>query len=412
MREEENMGSGFRVGRLFGINIRLDWSWLLILALVTWNLSAVFGQTHDDWGAALSWGVAFIAALLFFASVLAHELAHSLVARARGIPVRSITLFLFGGVSNIEREPRSAAGEFLMAIVGPVTSVVIGLILTVAASAAVGPLGDLGDPNQAIGQFGPVTTLVLWLGSVNILVGLFNMIPAFPLDGGRVLRSIFWAITDSLRQATRWAAWIGQAIAWLLILVGISMVFGVQVPVLGSGPISGLWLAFIGWFLNSSASQSYRQVVIQDVLEGIAVNRMMRRNPPTVTAGLSIDSLVHDYVMQSDDHAFPVVEGDRLAGLVCLHDVREVSRDAWETTTVREIMTPADQLVTVTPDEDATEALHKLQKRDVRQLPVTQNGSLAGLLRRQDIIKYLRLEEDMDVGGRGVGSGDRELGRG
>jgi Zn-dependent protease len=392
------VGSGFRIGRIFGINVQIDWSWLLILLLVTWNLSAVFGQSHGDWGAVLSWGIALIAALLFFVSVLAHELAHSLVARARGIPVRSITLFLFGGVSNIEREPASAGGEFLIAIVGPLTSVLIGLILIVAASAAVGPLGDLSDPTQAIGQLGPVTTLVLWLGSVNILVGLFNMIPAFPLDGGRVLRSFFWAISDNLRQATRWAAWIGQGIAWLLILVGISMVFGLQVPVLGSGPISGLWLVFIGWFLNSSASQSYRQVVIQDVLGGIPVNRMMRRNPPTATAGLSVSSLVHDYVMQSDDHAFPVVEGDRLQGLVCLHDVRTVSRDAWETTTVREIMTPADQLVTVAPDEDATEALHKLQRQEVRQLPVVQNGSLAGLLRRQDIIKYLRLEEDMDVG--------------
>jgi Zn-dependent protease len=392
------VGSGFRIGRIFGINVQIDWSWLLILLLVTWNLSAVFGQSHGDWGAVLSWGIALIAALLFFVSVLAHELAHSLVARARGIPVRSITLFLFGGVSNIEREPASAGGEFLIAIVGPLTSVLIGLILIVAASAAVGPLGDLSDPTQAIGQLGPVTTLVLWLGSVNILVGLFNMIPAFPLDGGRVLRSFFWAISDNLRQATRWAAWIGQGIAWLLILVGISMVFGLQVPVLGSGPISGLWLVFIGWFLNSSASQSYRQVVIQDVLGGIPVNRMMRRNPPTATAGLSVSSLVHDYVMQSDDHAFPVVEGDRLQGLVCLHDVRTVSRDAWETTTVREIMTPADQLVTVAPDEDATEALHKLQRQEVRQLPVVQNGSLAGLLRRQDIIKYLRLEEDMDIG--------------
>jgi Zn-dependent protease len=314
------------------------------------------------------------------------------------MPVRSITLFLFGGVSNIEREPPSAGGEFLMAIVGPLTSIVIGVVLTVAAGAAVGPLDNLANPSQAIGQLNPLTTLVLWLGSVNILVGLFNLIPAFPLDGGRVLRSIFWGASKNLRQATRWAAWIGQGIAWLMILVGISMVFGLQVPVLGSGPISGLWLAFIGWFLNSSASQSYRQVVIQDVLQGIQVDRMMRRNPPTVTPDLSVSSLVHDHVMQSDDHAFPVVEGDRLQGLVCLHDVRDVSRDAWETTTVREIMTPADQLVTVAAEDAATEALQKLQQKEIRQLPVVQDGKLIGLLRRADIIKYLRLEQNMDVG--------------
>ncbi|MGC9335680.1 MAG: site-2 protease family protein, partial [Anaerolineae bacterium] len=154
----------------------------------------MFGQTHADWGGALSWGIAFIAALLFFTSVLAHELAHSLVARAQGMPVRGITLFLFGGVANIGREPSSAIGEFLMAIVGPLTSVAIGLVLTVAGSMAVGPMGDLSDPNQVISQLSPGATLVLWLGSVNILVGIFNMIPAFPLDGGRVLRSLLWAI--------------------------------------------------------------------------------------------------------------------------------------------------------------------------------------------------------------------------
>ncbi|MGC9335681.1 MAG: CBS domain-containing protein, partial [Anaerolineae bacterium] len=175
------------------------------------------------------------------------------------------------------------------------------------------------------------------------------------------------------------------------------MVFGLQVTVLGSGPISGLWLMFIGWFLNSSASQSYRQVLIQDVLEGVTVDQIMRTNPPTATAGLSISSLVHDHVMQSDDHAFPVVEGDRVAGLVCLEDVRAVARDEWDTKKVQEIMTPADQLLTVVPEEDATEALQKLQQQDVRQLPVVRNGTLAGLLRRRDIIRYLQLQSDLDV---------------
>ncbi|MGD8624821.1 MAG: site-2 protease family protein, partial [Anaerolineae bacterium] len=225
------MRSGFKIGRLFGIDIRLDWSWLLILVLVTWNLSAVFGNTHPDWGPGLTWGVAIIAALLFFGSVLAHELAHSLVARARGIPVRNITLFLFGGVSNIQREPPSAGIEFVMAIVGPLTSVVLGVLLLVIGGLGTGTLSQsISDPNDVVAQLNPLTTLLIWLGSVNILVGLFNMIPAFPLDGGRVVRSALWAAIDDLKRATRWASWLGQGIAWLMIVAGVSMIFGLNVP--------------------------------------------------------------------------------------------------------------------------------------------------------------------------------------
>ena len=390
-------GSGFRIGRVFGIEIRVDWSWLFIFALVTWNLATVFGQTHGDWSTGLQWSTALVAALLFFASVLAHELAHSLVARAQGMPVRNITLFLFGGVSNIQREPPSARNEFLMAIVGPLTSVVLGVILVIAGSLIVGPIGDLtGSPTEMIGQLSPVTTLLLWLGSVNVLVGLFNMIPGFPLDGGRVVRSILWAITDNLRRATRWASWLGQGIAWLMIGAGIAMVFGVQIPVLGTGPISGLWIIFIGWFLNSSASQSYRQVVIQDVLEDVPVQRMMRTQPPTVARNTVIDSLVHDHIMQTDEYAFPVLEGDKVVGLVTLDDVRSVSRDAWQDTMVGDVMTPVRDLKTVTPDEDAVEALNALQERDIRQLPVMRNGTLAGLIRRRDIIKWLQLNSEVE----------------
>ncbi len=393
------MGKGFRVGRLFGIEIRVDWSWLFIFLLVAWNLSSVFGQMHPDWGTIQTWGLAIVAAFLFFGSVLAHELAHSLVARARGMPVRNITLFLFGGVSNIQREPPSPQTEFIMAIVGPLLSVVLGGVLVVAASLTVGPMGDtVTNPEQALQQMGAVTTLLAWLGSINVLLGFFNMIPGFPLDGGRVLRSIFWAASDDLRRATRWASWAGQGIAWLMILSGIAMVFGVQIPILGSGPISGLWLAFIGWFLNSSASQSYQQVVIQDILEDVPVSRMMRTDPPTVTPGISVQSLVHDYVMGTDDHAFPVLEGGSLVGLVTLDDVRAVDRDGWETTTVREIMTPTADLVKVHPDEGAAEALNKLQGQDVRQLPVTSNGTLEGVLRRRDIVKWLQLESELSSG--------------
>jgi Zn-dependent protease/CBS domain-containing protein len=391
------MKSGFRIARILGINIEVDWSWLLIFILVTWNLSVVFGSAHPDWGGWLATSIALVAALLFFISVLVHELAHSLIARARDMPVRNIKLFLFGGVSNIEREPPSPGAEFVMAVVGPLTSIVLGVLLVLVGGFTI-PVGEaIADPQQAVAQLSPLTTLLLWLGSINIFLGFFNLVPGFPLDGGRVLRSIFWAASDDLRRATRWATWIGQGIAWLMIGAGIAMVFGVQLPLLGGGISGGLWLAFIGWFLHSSAVMSYRQVVVQDILEDVPVTRMMRSNPPTVSPTMTVDELVHDGVMGTDDHAFPVVDEGRLAGLVTLEDVREIPQASWGNTTVEEIMTAADRLVSVTPDQDAAEALTRLQSRDVRQLPVMRNGSLAGLLRRRDIVKWLQLQSETEL---------------
>lgn len=387
------MDRGFRVGRVFGININIDWSWVFIFVLVAWNLSIVFGQYHLDWSTGLRWGLAVLAALLFFASVLAHELAHSLTARAQGVPVRSITLFLFGGVSNIQRNPPSPGAEFLITIVGPATSVVLGIIFLIISRIISGPLSlSFSNPQNLIAGLSPATTFLFWLGSVNIIVGIFNLIPGFPLDGGRVLRSFFWVVTDNLRQATRWASWVGQGVAWLMIGAGIAMAFGVYIPFFGSGLINGLWLAFIGWFLNSASVQSYRQIVVQDLLEGIPVKQMMRTNPPVVSPDKSVSSLVHEHVMGTDDQSFPVLEGDRLLGLVTLDDIRSVPREEWDQMNVRAIMTPSDQLLTVGPDEDASDALNKLSEKDIRQLPVLQDGQLVGVLRRRDIVRWMQLQ--------------------
>jgi Zn-dependent protease/CBS domain-containing protein len=387
------MRSGFRIGRLFGINIYVDWSWLLIFFLVTWNLATSFTQVHPTWAPALTWGVAIVAALLFFASVLAHELAHSVVAQMQDIPVRNITLFLFGGVSNIQQEPKSPRAEFLMAIVGPFTSIVLGIVFLLVAGAAGGlPPNAATDPSAALAGLDPITTILLWLGPVNILLGLFNLIPGFPLDGGRVLRSILWAATDNFRRATRWAAGVGQVVAWLLILTGIAMIFGVQVPFFGSGFVGGLWLAFIGWFLSSAAIQSEQQVVLHDLLEGVPASRLMRSNVPTVPPRISVAELVHRYVMGTDERAFPVMNGDRLVGLITLEDIRKVAREAWDTTSANAIMTPAEELTSVTPQTDAAEALDKLQQRDVRQLPVVSEGHLVGMVRRRDIVRWLQLQ--------------------
>ncbi len=387
--------SGFRIGRVFGIDIRVDWSWLFIFALITWNMSTVFGQSHPTWAPVQVWGIAVIAALLFFASVVGHELAHSVVAKARGIPVRNITLFLFGGVSNIQRDPDSPGAEFWMAIVGPLTSLVLGGLLLLLAGVTVGPLSTLTDPTRIMAGMSALTMLLLWLGSINIILGVFNLVPGFPLDGGRVLRSILWAAIGDLRRATRWASGMGQVIAWAMILAGIGMVFGVQIPFFGTGLVSGVWLAFIGWFLNSASAGSYQQVVVHDILRGVPVERIMRANPPTVPTTISVSSLVHDHVMGTDDYGFPALDGDRLAGIVTLEDVRKVARQNWDTVTVREIMTPSDQLVTAAPNEDLADAMDKITQRDVRQLPVLRGTELAGMLRRQDIMKYLQLHAEL-----------------
>lgn len=389
------MNKGIRIAKLFGIKIRIDWSWLLILLLVVWNLSSAFSQVHPDWNMAFTITMGIVAALLFFSSVLLHELAHSLVAKSQGIPVNSITLFLFGGVSNIKDEPKSPGNEFWMAILGPVTSLVIGFGLLLLSGVGIQPqnLQQL-NPMEFLGELGAVQTLAVWLGSINILLGVFNLIPGYPLDGGRVLRSIFWAISNDLRKATRWASYVGQAIAWAMIVSGIAMIFGIQIPFFGQGLINGIWLIFIGWFLNTAASRGYQQLVIRDVLEDVPVRRMTKRNPPTVPLNISVDELVEDHIMQRDDHAFPVMDGEKLMGIVCLDDVRRVPGTERAKTSVSEIMTPRAELVTLGPDDDASEALQLITSNAVRQLVVLENDELFGLVRRRDIVRFLQVQSD------------------
>lgn len=390
------MKSGFPIGKLFGITIRIDWSWLVIFALVSWSLSASFGQMHQAWSLSLDWSLAIGASLLFFLSVLIHELAHSLVARARGVPVRSITLFLFGGISNIQREPRSAVEELLITIVGPLTSILLGFGFLLLGALSVGTAGVVVTSlSGTISQLGPLSTILLWLGSINVLVGIFNMIPAFPLDGGRVFRSLLWGLSNNLRKATRWASWVGQGIAWLMILGGIAMVFGIQIPFFGAGFVDGVWLALIGWFLHSAAVQGYQQVVIEDLLEGVPVTRIMRRQAPAVPPNMTVDTLVHDQIMGSDDQAFPVLEGDQMIGLVTLNDVRKVPRQEWARTFTKDIMTTSKDLVIATPDEDAAEAFESLRRKEIRQIPVVDHGRMLGLLRRKDIVRWMQLQSQL-----------------
>ena len=384
---------GFRIGKIFNINIHIDWSWLLIFGLVSWSLASSFAQMHTNWSTSLQWGMALLAAILFFLSVLGHELAHSLVARAQGVPVRNITLFMFGGVSNIQKEPTSPINELLVAIVGPLTSFILGGLFLLLGTGGLA-LSNVTGSNltDLLSQLGPGNTIFLWLGSVNILVGLFNLIPGFPLDGGRVVRSILWGITDNLKKATRWASWLGQGVAWLLIFAGMSMLFGAEIPLLGSGFINGLWLIFIGWFLQTAAVQSYRRIVIQDILEDVPVKQLMSPDVPTVPASITVEEFVDNYLMQSDNRAFIVFDDDKMRGLITIEDVRNLSTETRRGKLVRDVMTPSEKMIVVAPEEDVTDAFDRLQMKEIRQLPVVAGNKIVGFLRRKDIIRWLQFQ--------------------
>lgn len=384
------MTGTLRIGRLFGIDIGIDWSWGLVFLLMSWNLTVVFHSWHPGWPVIGCLLLAIVAALLFFSSVLAHELAHAVVAQSFGMKVREIRLFLFGGVSNIEREPPSPKAEFWMAIVGPLMSFALGFVFIVLASFAL-PRVDAASPWDTLASLGPVATLFFWLGPVNILVGAFNLIPGFPLDGGRVLRAAVWRATGDLHKATLAASTAGRVIGWALVALGIAMVFGARVPVFGRGAGGGVWLAFIGWFLASAATRSYGALVLKEVLEGVRVSQLMRRSGWVVPPETSVRRAVDEWFMRSSEHAFPVVTDGVLLGLVCVGDVRKLSQEAWDRTPVQAIMTPRESLSTVAPDDPAEDALRRLGELDVDQLPVLDGERLVGMVARRDIARWLEL---------------------
>ena len=381
--------------RVAGIDVTVDWSLLIIFLLIVWGLaSGVFPQWHPAWSPATAWLTAVAAALLFFASVLAHELSHSLVARAYGISVRRIVLYVFGGMAQIEHEPGRWVAELWMAIVGPITSLVIGFVCLFLGVVGIRhvDVGSIASVEHALAGLDPARTLLMWLGQINIILALFNLVPAFPLDGGRVLRAILWGVTHDLRRATRWASSLGQAFAWLLIGAGIAMVLGFSVPILGGGLINGIWLAFIGWFLNNAALVSYRQLLTHEILQDVPVARVMLTRFEAVPPQLPLETLVEAYMQRSDQRAFPVVSAnDEFMGMVFQHDIERLSPEQRRTLTVRDVLHPPEKIVGVRPEEDVLEVLNLLANRDLNQVPVLEKGHMVGLVRRADILRWLAL---------------------
>ena len=377
--------------RLFGIDILLHPSMVVMVALLMASLSlGVLPAWHPDWSTPVVLFTAAVATLSLFASILLHELSHALVAKAKGLPVPRITLFIFGGVASIEREPPSAGTEFLIAIAGPLTS------LAIAAGCLVGGVSLLlvaGADAVSLRDARPAATVLLWLAQVNTVLALFNLVPGFPLDGGRVARSILWAITGDLRKATRIATWGGQLVASGLILCGVFMLLGVRVPIFGAGGVGGIWLILIGWFLRQAALGAWHEAVVNEALRSIPVSEVMRRRFDVVPLGTPLLQIADEWLLQSDLRAFPVVDGDRLAGQVTLDQVRAVPREDWAKTKVDAVMTPIADLPTIAFDAGAKEAMREL-RHSVDEIPVVRDGRIEGVFRRDDLARWLALHQD------------------
>jgi len=359
---------GLKIGHIFGIPIYLHPSWLIIFALITVMLGVQFTAQHPHWPPAERWTLGIVTSLLFFASVIFHEVSHSIVALHYKLPVRSITLFVFGGLSAIEKEPPSAGQEFKMAFAGPLSSLFLAGVFFVIWRYA------------HFGEF--VGSMSYWLFEINLILGIFNLVPGFPLDGGRVLRAIVWGITKDYRKASKIASTSGRLIAYLMILVGIWQA-------LEGNWFGGLWLAFIGWFLLEAAKETYVQVALRDSLDGVRTDDVMAREIPTVTRDTSIDEYIHQ-VLRTGRRAHIVVGGERPSGIVSLQSARHVPREEWATTSVQAVMVPMDKVQAAKPDEPVLQVLQRMQASDVSQMPVVSDGHIIGMIGRDSILQILQ----------------------
>ncbi|MGH7145044.1 MAG: site-2 protease family protein [Planctomycetota bacterium] len=357
------------LGKIFGIPIGLDYSWFLIFGLLTWMLAASYYPTEfKHWTPLQYWATGALTSIALFASVLLHELGHSVVAMRYKIPVRSITLFLFGGVAEIGSEPPGPLAEFLIAIAGPFVSLVLGVFFML--------LLPVTAPVETI--YG----LVEYLAYINIALVVFNLIPGYPLDGGRVFRAIVWAITGNMRRATLIAANVGRFFAFLFFGLGVWAIF--------SGDLGGgLWIIFIGWFLDKTASAQIQMTLLRGLLAGHTVAQAMGDRCAEIPAYLTLQELVDDHVLGAGQRCFLVHQDNSHLGLMTLHRIKEIPRTEWPLTTAGEVMLPLDQSRQVTPQTGLWAALQLMDRGGVNQLPVLADGRVVGMLSREDVITFL-----------------------
>lgn len=358
------------LGRLFGIPVDVDYSWFFIFILLTWMLAvSYFPAEFKQWPTYLYWVAGSVTSLMLFVSVLLHELGHSLVALRYRIPVREITLFVFGGVSKIAGEPPGALAEFWIAIAGPLVSFLLGIFFFLIQPLVAGT--DV------------VYSVVKYLAYINIILAVFNLVPGFPLDGGRVFRAIVWGITHNMRKATFIAGNVGRVFAFLMIYLGVMEIF--------SGRIAdGLWIIFIAWFLESAASAQIQQQKLRDILTPHKVSEAMIRNFAVVPSDTTLKEVMDYHVIGSGRRTAIVQEGDREVGLITLHHLRDIPVEEWSTKKVREVMLPLNESQIVSPTSNLWSALEKMDVGGVNQLPVVEDGRVIGMLTRESLIGFLQ----------------------
>ena len=364
---------------LFGFKVGIDLTWLILAVLITWSLAKGFFPSYfEGYSNATYWWMGVAGALGLFVSIIFHEFCHSLVARRFGMPIKGITLFLFGGVAEMSDEPESPKAEFLMAIMGPVSSVILGLLIWAAVFGG-----------ERVGWPGPVTSVLKYLVLLNFILAGFNLLPAFPLDGGRVLRSVLWKIKGNIRWATRVASGLGSGIGLFFIIIGI-MTF-----VMGAF-IGGMWYFLIGMFIRWASQMSYRQLLIRKSLAGEQIKRFMKTDPVTIPSSASIEELVNDYFYKHHYKMFPVADNGELKGCVETKWVKELPRDQWARHTVSDVTKPCSETNTTSPQTDAMKVLSQMNKTGNSRFLVTEQNRLVGIVTLKDMLKFLSLKIDLE----------------
>lgn len=363
-----------QIARVFGIPIHLHFSWVVIFALIVWTLATgYFPAQYPDLPASSYWAKGLVASLLFFVSILLHELGHALVARRFGLRTQSITLFVFGGVARLEKDPEDGRTEFWMAVAGPVVSVALAGLFYLASS-----LPALGPPGQAVSRY---------LALINLLVGLFNLVPAFPLDGGRILRGLLWRSAGKAR-ATRVAAGAGTYFAFFMIAVGV-------MSLLRGDAVSGVWNILIGWFLKEASAGAYQRARLDDTLAGITVADAMLRDVATLPAQISLEEAARDHFLHTGYGGYPVVRGDKVVGLLCLKDILRVPPPERAATSVQAAMLPLDERIVIDPTALLLAAMGRMVEAGTGRLIVMEGGRLVGLLTMNAVVRQVRVREEL-----------------
>jgi len=367
------------IGTVRGIEIEVHISWLVVFALITWTMATTFfPQSYPDWSTPTQWALSAIIAILLFVSVLLHELSHSLVSIKMGNEVKKITLFIFGGVAHLEDEPAYPLNELKMAIAGPAMSIFLGLLLMLTANLLV----SAGVPEQ-------VTVPLAYIADVNLILAIFNLVPAFPLDGGRVLRAIIWHFKGDLRLATKIAASAGAFFGYMLIFSGVFVL-------LSGDFINGIWVAFIGWFIQQMSQASYQQTVFSDIFKNIQVKDFMTPEVVTVDYLQSVQELVDSYFYKYKYSIFPVLREGEVMGIVAVDQIKKLPRDSWPQTPIGKVTFVLTEDLLITPRENVSVAMNKLFNNGIGRVLVMDRGQLLGIVSRTDILNYMRIRNQLD----------------